>query len=69
MHFRALVVLCLAGLMTACSSDKPKNEPVPATPAPKTVKKAPALGPLPAYQREISGSLQDVPAGAEVELA
>lgn len=27
------------------------------------------LGPLPAYQRELSGTLQGVPAGAEVELA
>lgn len=27
------------------------------------------LGPLPAYQRELSGSLQGVPADAEVELA
>ena len=29
----------------------------------------PNLGPLPAYQRELSGTLQGVPAGAEVELA
>lgn len=27
------------------------------------------LGPLPAYQREVSGTLTGVPAGAEVELA
>ena len=35
----------------------------PETDAPKD------LGPLPAYQREISGVLTGVPAGAEVELA
>jgi uncharacterized lipoprotein YbaY len=69
MHYRALVVLCLAGLMTACSSDKPKGEQPAAAPAPKVAKKAPALGPLPAYQREISGTLLEVPAGADVELA
>ena len=70
MHYRALVVLCLAGLMTACSSDKPKVEQAVAAPAPKAAKKSAAtLGPLPAYQREISGTLLQVPAGAEVELA
>ncbi|MDR6711847.1 putative lipoprotein YbaY [Pseudomonas hunanensis] len=69
MHSRALIVLCLAGLMTACSSEKPKTEQAVVAPAPKVAKTAPALGPLPAYQREISGTLLEVPAGAEVELA
>ena len=68
MPLRTLVLLCLASLLVACSSEPPK--PVqpqvlaePETDAPKD------LGPLPAYQREISGVLTGVPAGAEVELA
>ncbi|MHC6223761.1 YbaY family lipoprotein [Pseudomonas sp. X10] len=69
MHHRALVVLCLAALLTACSSDKPKTEQPPAAPAPKAVQKNESLGPLPAYQRELSGTLLEVPTGAEVELA
>ena len=56
MPLRTLVLLCLASLLVACSSEPPK--PVqpqvlaePETDAPKD------LGPLPAYQREISGVL------------
>ncbi len=32
-------------------------------------KKAEPLGPLPAYQRELSGTLLEIPRGADVELA
>lgn len=69
MHHRALVVLCLASLLAACGSDRPKTEQAPATPAPTVVNKHQLPGPLPAYQRELSGTLLEVPAGAEVELA
>ncbi|MDE1166721.1 MAG: YbaY family lipoprotein [Pseudomonas sp.] len=69
MSARPLVLLCLLSLLAACSSDKPK--PVAAAPAPaKPALNAPAgLGPLPAYQRELSGTLLGVPAAAQVELA
>ncbi|EKT4468554.1 YbaY family lipoprotein [Pseudomonas putida] len=69
MHYRALVVLCLASLLAACGSDRPKPEQTAAVPPAKAVKKPKELGPLPAYQREVSGTLLEVPAGAEVELA
>ncbi|WP_347902258.1 YbaY family lipoprotein [Pseudomonas purpurea] len=72
MPLRPLVLLSLVSLLIACSSDAPK----PAAPTPGTAQQAqkkaqaPAeLGPLPAYQRELSGNLLGVPAGAEVELA
>jgi uncharacterized lipoprotein YbaY len=61
----------LLGFLVACSSHTPK----PAAPvaAPQQEKKIPGveedLGPLPAFQREVSGQLNGVPAGAEVELA
>lgn len=67
MPFRALVVLSFAALLAACSSDEPK--PVLAPKAPVAAKQPVALGPLPAYQREISGTLLGIPSGAEVELA
>lgn len=68
MSLRTLVLLCLASLLVACSSEPPKTAQTPALTQPKT--DAPAdLGPLPAYQRELSGILTGVPAGAEVELA
>ena len=69
MHLRALVVLCCASLLAACGSDRPKTEAVPAPAAAKVVKNAEPLGPLPAYQRELSGTLLEIPAGADVELA
>lgn len=50
---------------------KPPNPP-PRNQRPPKRKKVPGiedLGPLPAYQREISGTLNGVPAVAEVELA
>ncbi|MCY1401016.1 hypothetical protein D9M71_161240 [compost metagenome] len=68
MSFRALVMLSFASLLVACSSDKPKPESTQASAA-QTTRAQPNLGPLPAYQRELSGSLLGVPAGAEVELA
>ncbi|WP_411391225.1 YbaY family lipoprotein [Pseudomonas sp. MPB23] len=70
MQLRPLVLLTLFGFLVACSSEAPK----PSTPQPQPAqeKKVPGLedlGPLPAYQREINGSLTNVPAGAEVEMA
>ncbi|QXI39028.1 YbaY family lipoprotein [Pseudomonas xantholysinigenes] len=69
MHYRALAVLCCVALLTACGSDRPKPEQTPAPTPAKVAKKAQPLGPLPAYQRELSGTLMDIPAGADVELA
>ena len=69
MPLRPLVLLSFVSLLVACSSEAPAPDaPVPA--AAKPVLKAPVgPGPLPAYQRELSGTLLGVPAGAEVELA
>ncbi|WP_248800110.1 YbaY family lipoprotein [Pseudomonas sp. MWU13-2105] len=71
MSVRPLVLLSLAGLLAACGSPPPK--PAPAVPVQqqtsKPVNPYEALGPLPSFQRELSGTLQGVPAGAEVELA
>jgi len=69
MPLRPLVLLSLVALLAACGSDKPK--PVAAVvPAPKAAVAGPQpLGPLPAYQRELTGTLLGAPAGAEVELA
>lgn len=75
MSLRPLVLLSLISLLVACSSDAPKTEPQPPKPGPapqqaqKKAKEAADLGPLPAHQRELSGTLQGVPTGAEVELA
>ncbi|RRV47620.1 YbaY family lipoprotein [Pseudomonas sp. p106] len=69
MHYRALVVLGCAALLAACGSDRPKNEPAPAPAPAKVAKKAEPLGPPPAYQRELSGTLLEIPRGADVELA
>jgi uncharacterized lipoprotein YbaY len=74
MSSRPLIALSLMGLLAACSSEPPKK-PVAAKPAaqqsaaPAAVKAPEVLGPLPAFQRELSGQLLGVPAGAEVELA
>lgn len=68
MSFRALLLLGFASLLVACSSSAPK--PDTSKPVVQTSPRAtPDLGPLPAHQREVSGSLLGVPAGAEVELA
>lgn len=76
MSSRPLFILVLATLLAACSSEAPTpgNTTSPAAaPNPNAADKVAAakvpLGPLPAYQRELSGSLLGVPAGAEVELA
>jgi uncharacterized lipoprotein YbaY len=69
MHYRALAVLCATALLAACGSDRPKSEPAAAPVPAKVAKKAQPLGPLPVYQRELSGTLMDIPAGANVELA
>ncbi|WP_025129366.1 hypothetical protein [Pseudomonas sp. PH1b] len=71
MPLRPLVLLSLVSLLVACSSDAPKPA-APASAPQQSVKKnqEPAdLGPLPAYQRELSGTLDGIPAGADVELA
>ncbi|MCZ4322122.1 YbaY family lipoprotein [Pseudomonas anguilliseptica] len=61
-----LILVSLTALLAACASDSPP--PVkPTLPAPV---QAPAdVAPLPAYQRELSGSLMNVPNAADVELA
>lgn len=70
MPLRPLVLLTMFSFLVACSSEAPK--PAAPQPTPQQEKKIPGqepLGPLPAYQREVSGTLTGVPAGAEVELA
>ncbi|MGY4490889.1 YbaY family lipoprotein [Pseudomonas sp. TE3610] len=69
MPLRPLILLSLVALLAACSSDKPK--PVaPVAPAPKPAAiGAEPLGPLPAFQRELTGTVLGAPANAEVELA
>ncbi|EJL94788.1 hypothetical protein PMI18_05574 [Pseudomonas sp. GM102] len=73
MSLRPLILLSLFSLLVACGSDTPKPQPPTPGPAPqqaqKKAKASAELGPLPAYQREISGTLLGVPADAEVELA
>lgn len=69
MHQRALAVLCLGVLLTACSSEGPKPQEPAAAPAPKAAQKLASMGPLPAHQRELSGTLVEIPVGADVELA
>ena len=72
MPLRPLVLLSLFGLLVACSSAPKPAPPLPG-PAPQQAQKkaqeSASLGPLPAFQRELSGTLQGVPTGAEVELA
>ncbi|NWA02904.1 YbaY family lipoprotein [Pseudomonas gingeri] len=70
MSVRPLVLLSLAGLLVACSSaPKPVPAPAPQVQTKKPVSPYEELGPLPAFQRELSGTLLGVPANAEVELA
>ncbi|MDD1509458.1 MULTISPECIES: YbaY family lipoprotein [Pseudomonadaceae] len=65
MPLRPLAPLCLAALLAACAGEAPPPAPAPVPPVVK--KEEPA--PLPAHLRELTGTLLDVPAGAEVELA
>lgn len=61
-----LILISLIALLTACASDSPplaKPTAQAPTPTPAEAK------PLPAYQRELSGSLLNVPNQADVELA
>ena len=68
MSLRTFVLLCLASVLVACSSGPSKTQQPQVLVQPKT--DAPVdQGPLPAYQRELSGVLTGAPAGAEVELA
>ena len=73
MPLKPLVLLSLLSLLVACGTDAPKPQPPTPGPAPqqaqKKARESAQLGPLPAYQRELSGTLQGVPAGAEVDLA
>jgi len=68
MTLRPLILLGMLGLLAACSSnDAPK--PAPPKPVAPVLKVPAGPGPLQPYQREISGQLLGVPAGAEVEMA
>ena len=68
MSLRTCVLLCFVSLLAACSSEPAKPPQTQVLAQPET--DAPAdLGPLPAYQRELSGVLTGAPKGAEVELA
>ena len=61
-----LILVSLIALLTACASDSPP----PAKPTVQSPTTTPAEAkPLPAYQRELSGSLLNVPNEADVELA
>jgi uncharacterized lipoprotein YbaY len=69
MTLRLLILLGLAGLLAACSSNEPPA-PAPAKPIQAAAIKLPVgPGPLQPFQRELSGQLLGVPSGAEVELA
>ncbi|WP_213875493.1 YbaY family lipoprotein [Pseudomonas sp. dw_358] len=67
MSLRPLVLLSLITLLAACSSTPPP--PVVNAPAQAKAAQPLGLGPLPVYQRELSGTLLGIPAGAQVELA
>ncbi len=62
--FRPLILLSLLAVLSACTRDTP--EPPVAVAAPP-VQAAPT--PLQAHQRELTGSLLNIPLAAEVELA
>jgi len=62
--FRPLILLSLLAVLSACTRDTP--EP-PVTVAAPPAQNAPA--PLQAHQRELTGSLLNIPLAADVELA
>lgn len=74
---RALLSCGLAGLLAACSSTPP--QPTPATPpippvatplkTSSQLQDPPDQGPLPVYQRELSGVLIGAPAGTQIDMA
>jgi uncharacterized lipoprotein YbaY len=61
-----LLLVSLITLLTACASESPS--PVKPT-APAVAQNQQQAAPLPAYQRELSGNLLNVPTQADVELA
>lgn len=65
MPLRPLAPLCLAALLAACAGETPPPAAPPAPPAVKSEQPAAT----PAHLRELTGTLLDVPAGADVELA
>ncbi|TRX73092.1 YbaY family lipoprotein [Pseudomonas mangiferae] len=70
MLLRLLIPSAVLVLLVACVSESPT--PAKPAPAPKPVARkpvAPLEEPLPANLRELVGSLKNVPAGGEVELA
>lgn len=59
-------MLSLLALLAACTSDSTTSaEPI----SPASTQSPAKAAPLPAYQRELSGSLLNVPKEAQVELA
>jgi uncharacterized lipoprotein YbaY len=69
MTLRTLAVISLVGLLAACSTAEAPKPAAPAKPAPNAITLPEGPGPLQPFQRELSGQLLGVPAGAEVELA
>lgn len=67
MSLRLLALFSFTGLLAACAAKPPVAPQLPVEPAPATARATAA--PLPAYLRELSGSLLGVPHGAEAELA
>lgn len=63
MPLRPLALISLTALLVACAGETPP----PAPPAAPVAKQEPAA--TPAHLRELTGTLLDVPAGADVELA
>lgn len=63
MSLRPFALISLTALLVACASEAPTPPPPPAS---KPVQQPAAT---PAHLRELSGTLLDVPAGADVELA
>ena len=62
--FRPLILLSLLAVLSACTRDTPEQPVAVAAPP---VQAAPT--PLQAHQRELTGSLLNIPLAAEVELA